>query len=153
NCSSLNLFLQYCLRPGIPAWCKRIARPVVNRFRNGPSPLPPWLEETSLRRLGVPITSDGPKRSFSNWSQRVLYEELRANWAFAGALLALDSYAHYFGIEIRHPFLDRRLIEMAQVLPGEQRRMGAESKKLLRRAMAGILPEIIRNRTDKAEFS
>jgi asparagine synthase (glutamine-hydrolysing) len=57
-----------------------------------------------------------------------------------------------FGIEVRHPFLDRRLVEYVLALPGEQLFRVGSSKNLLRRSMSGILPERIRLRANKTRF-
>ena len=57
-----------------------------------------------------------------------------------------------FQIEERHPFYDRRMVEFALSLPESMRSRGA-GKHVLREAMRGILPENIRNRTDKGDFS
>ena len=57
------------------------------------------------------------------------------------------------GIEERHPFYDRRLVEFALSLPESQRTQAGESKPVLRRAMRGALPDSVRLRRDKADFS
>jgi len=59
----------------------------------------------------------------------------------------------YFGIEYRHPFFDRELVEFALSLPPEMKYAKLTIKRILRKAMEGILPEKIRLRRDKAEFS
>jgi asparagine synthase (glutamine-hydrolysing) len=59
----------------------------------------------------------------------------------------------HFGIEFKHPFFDRQLIEFMLSLPPKFKYSEGISKRLLRTAMKGILPEKIRQRTDKAEFS
>jgi len=53
------------------------------------------------------------------------------------------------GLEPRHPFLDRRLVELCTALPGEQKLGGGWPKAVLRRAMAGRLPEAVRWRPGK----
>jgi asparagine synthase (glutamine-hydrolysing) len=58
-----------------------------------------------------------------------------------------------FGIEYRHPFFDRELVEFALSLPPEMKYGNKTIKRILRKAMEGILPEKIRLRKDKAEFS
>jgi asparagine synthase (glutamine-hydrolysing) len=58
-----------------------------------------------------------------------------------------------FGIEVRHPFLDRRLFEYVLAIPGEQVFRLEGYKNLLRRSMAGILPERIRLRQGKTRFT
>ena len=58
-----------------------------------------------------------------------------------------------YGIVYTHPFFDRRLIEFMLSLPGKYKYREGVGKVLLRKAMKGILPEKIRQRKDKAEFS
>jgi asparagine synthase (glutamine-hydrolysing) len=57
-----------------------------------------------------------------------------------------------FSVESRVPFLDHRLVEFAFRLRTEDKVRGAETKHILREALAGILPEAIRRRTDKKGF-
>ena len=61
-----------------------------------------------------------------------------------------DSMAH--GIEARVPFLDHRLAELAIALGDRHKIKGGDTKRVLRRAMKGILPEIVRKRRDKVGF-
>ena len=63
-----------------------------------------------------------------------------------------DRTAARFGIEQRHPFTDRRMIEFSFSLPEDQR-LRRDQKFVLRHAMQGLLPELVRQRRDKAEFS
>lgn len=53
------------------------------------------------------------------------------------------------GLEPRHPYLDRRVVELCVSLPGEQKLAGGWPKAVLRRAMAGKLPETVRWRCGK----
>ncbi len=61
-----------------------------------------------------------------------------------------NSMAH--SIEARVPFLDYRLVEYAFTLPPQQKIHDATTKVILRRAMQGILPEVLRQRKDKMGF-
>jgi asparagine synthase (glutamine-hydrolysing) len=63
----------------------------------------------------------------------------------------LNSMAH--SIESRVPFLDHRLVERTLSLKGEQIISNGQTKRILRDAMQGILPEIISNRKDKIGFA
>lgn len=58
-----------------------------------------------------------------------------------------------FNIESRHPYFDIRLVEFCLSLPAEYKLKLGVSKRILREAMKGILPEPVRIRNDKAEFS
>jgi hypothetical protein len=57
-----------------------------------------------------------------------------------------------FNLEERDPFHDRQVVEFAFAIPEHQRSRN-EGKFLLRQSLRGILPESIRQRNDKAEFS
>lgn len=61
-----------------------------------------------------------------------------------------NSMAH--SREVRLPFCDHRIAEFSFSLPASRLMGGAETKRLLRRAMAGILPEEIRTRWNKQGF-
>jgi asparagine synthase (glutamine-hydrolysing) len=61
-----------------------------------------------------------------------------------------NSMAH--SIEARVPFLDHRLVELAFSLPDDEKIDGAETKVVLRRAMRGIVPQVVLDRRDKVGF-
>jgi asparagine synthase (glutamine-hydrolysing) len=84
-----------------------------------------------------------------------LEETLRRHLTAIGlpALLRFEdrnSMAH--SIEARVPFLDHRLVEYALSLPTASKLRGAETKSVMRRALAGTLPEAVRSRRDKIGF-
>jgi asparagine synthase (glutamine-hydrolysing) len=62
-----------------------------------------------------------------------------------------NSMAH--GIEARVPFLDHRLVEFSIAIGDHHKIVGADTKRVLREAMRGILPEKVRNRRDKLGFA
>lgn len=55
----------------------------------------------------------------------------------------------YFGIELRDPTHDQRLVEFCLGLPNSQFARGGSNRMLIRRAMQGLLPDPIRMRTDQ----
>jgi asparagine synthase (glutamine-hydrolysing) len=61
-----------------------------------------------------------------------------------------SSMAH--SVESRVPFLDHRLVEFALGLPAEFKIGGGVTKRVLRAAMSGVLPDRIRDRVDKIGF-
>ncbi|MCU0441752.1 MAG: asparagine synthase (glutamine-hydrolyzing) [Bacteroidia bacterium] len=72
---------------------------------------------------------------------------------------SLPSLLHYedrnsmaFSIESRVPFLDHRLVEFAFALKDESKIAAGKTKTILRKALHGILPEAIANRSDKKGF-
>jgi asparagine synthase (glutamine-hydrolysing) len=62
-----------------------------------------------------------------------------------------NSMAH--GIEARVPFLDHRLVEFSIGIGNRHKIVAGDTKRVLRNAMRGILPEMVRNRRDKLGFS
>jgi asparagine synthase (glutamine-hydrolysing) len=62
-----------------------------------------------------------------------------------------NSMAH--SIEARVPFLDHRLVEFTIQLWDQHKIVGGDTKRVLRSAMKGILPETVRQRHDKLGFA
>jgi asparagine synthetase B (glutamine-hydrolysing) len=56
-------------------------------------------------------------------------------------------HASRCGVEVRLPYRDRRLVELALALPAHQLFSGGRYKVVARAAMAGLLPEGVRTRT------
>lgn len=63
-----------------------------------------------------------------------------------------DRNSMAFSVEARVPFLDHRLAEWLACLPPEHKIRNGMTKVVMRDAMAGLLPEIVRQRTDKMGF-
>jgi asparagine synthase (glutamine-hydrolysing) len=58
-----------------------------------------------------------------------------------------------FSREARLPFLDHRLVELAFSLPSDHLVSDGMTKVVLRRAMSGLIPDAVRDRTDKVGFA
>ena len=56
------------------------------------------------------------------------------------------------GIELRHPLFNHKIIQLAFSTPERLRSRGSTQKRLHRRALSGLLPEVVLKRTDKADF-
>lgn len=63
-----------------------------------------------------------------------------------------DRNSMHFSIEARVPFLDYRVVEYLASLPLDQKLRHGVTKRVLRRAIRGIVPEAIRCRMDKMGF-
>ena len=119
--------------------------------RNG---LPRWMGRRFAReiRLSERLRRPTAKRPFSSFAQADLYRT--AISGFGAHFIEMEERsASRFGFEQRHPFHDRRIIEFALALPEEQRWRRNQIKFVLRQAMSGLLPETIRQRLTKADFS
>lgn len=64
----------------------------------------------------------------------------------------VDRASMAYSVEIRNPFLDYRLVEFCLSLPSSLKIQKGNQKYLLRLAMADILPEKVRERTNKIGF-
>jgi asparagine synthase (glutamine-hydrolysing) len=62
-----------------------------------------------------------------------------------------NSMAH--SIEARVPFLDHPLVEFCLALGNDHKIVGGDTKRVLRKGMAHVLPEIVRERRDKLGFA
>jgi asparagine synthase (glutamine-hydrolysing) len=137
------------LRRALPGAAIRTGRRLFNR-----DAVPPWIgprfaRRTALReRLRAP---DGDRGPSSTW-RRLLLERIESGW---GAFYndSADQWAASFGFECRHPFHDTRIVEFAWALPAAQCWRRAEGKVIVPLAMRGLLPESVRTRPTKAEFS
>ena len=92
------------------------------------------------------------ERSSRTSSQRHHYR-LLTQGLHSLALEIDDKAASAFGLEIRYPFWDKRLVEFCFALPAEQKLAQGWSRVVMRRAMAGILPAKVQWRTSKMDFT
>ena len=151
--SSASLFLNYCLVPVIPRPIKKMLKPLVNLFRkNG---IPSWINKSVIQGIEQNQDDTPPcySRKFPTYSQQRIYDGLRLGWNNNFALDSFERFASYFSMEIRHPFFNRHLIEFLIAVPEEKRWYHEYPKILLREATKGVIPDYVRMRKDKAEFS
>ncbi len=92
------------------------------------------------------------RTQFNSFAQADIYRQLADGWRIH-AFEAEERRASWFQLEYRAPFNDRRLVEFAFALPGEQMLRFNKAKLILRNAMRKLLPDSIYERTSKAEFS
>ncbi len=92
---------------------------------------------------------EGNSPSFKEDITQVLHSNISALMESSYYRVAESKY----GIEFKHPYFDRRLIEFMLSLPPKFKYSEGLTKRVLRDAMKGILPEKIRLRKSKAEFS
>ena len=115
---------------------------------------PPWLSADWARRIDLADRwADAPRPpALGSFSQTQRYRV----YSLARRHINMDnvfSYAASRGIEFRHPFHDLRLTRFLIGAAGDMLRRGDSKKYLLREAMRDVLPERIRQRTDKANIS
>src|SRR5205807_8037043 len=74
-----------------------------------------------------------------------MYFDLRT-WLPNDILVKVDRTSMAHSLEVRAPFLDHRLVEFAFRLPAHWQLKGMQKKRILKRAMRGVLPDTILDR-------
>jgi asparagine synthase (glutamine-hydrolysing) len=64
----------------------------------------------------------------------------------------VDGMSAALGIEPRHPFLDKRVVELCLAVPAHLKFCNEFGRGVMRRAMKDILPEEVRHRRSKVDF-
>ncbi len=142
----------YLFRPLAPAWADGGLRRAC--FRPPAGELPEWVRGDFARRVGLAEhlrSIAGPHAGGRGAREGVRLQASRLG-SVAWGLYWIDRTAARFGIEARHPLLDRRLVEFAARVPPELHYRAGRGKLLLRRAMRGRLPAAVRERPDKTSF-
>ena len=131
--------LRQSLRAG---FLQRAARRALETIPGGkrlrrPSPPPQWL--TPLAAGYLLQAGTGPHPAHERQASLI------------GSWVAQDSSSEIFhasrhALELRHPYRDRRLVEFVLAIPAHQLYRPGHYKYILRNAMQGLLPEVIRTR-------
>jgi len=143
--SGFRSFFRSAMQPLLPdvllrgAGTLRGGRPLRGQLQR---PLPEWIDRDFVRRTGL-IERERlhtPKRVGPD---RAAYE---TEWYlshpyFPRAFACVHGFALEHGVEVRSPLYDGRIVRFAAGRPRSERSQGTETKRLLRRAMRGLLPE------------
>jgi asparagine synthase (glutamine-hydrolysing) len=100
----------------------------------------------------VPRGCPKPENRFANPLKKELYTTLTAS-VLPALLRYADRNSMAFSREVRLPFLDHRLVEFLFSVPAAQIMRGGVTKMILRDAIRGLVPEVVRERRDKIGFA
>jgi asparagine synthase (glutamine-hydrolysing) len=137
------------VRPLVPSRIRRALSPLLRR-----AVVPQFMPAAFARRVGLRDRLRLPEWAppYPTFAQRGVYTSALTAWnVHAGEIT--ERGAAMFGIEERHPFTDRRLVEFCLALPEEQRWRGTTLKVVLREAMRGLLPEAVRTKAEQPDLS
>lgn len=135
------------------------ARSLKQRIR--PTPVvettPNWakaLNPEFVQRIGLVERRQQLRRSLieSTKSARAEHCYSLARSIMPFTLEILDRASANFGIELRFPFWDQDLVEYCLSLPAKQKLNQGWTRMVMRRGMAGILPEAIQWRPGKSNL-
>jgi asparagine synthase (glutamine-hydrolysing) len=152
--STRHIIRDYSVKPFLPIWSYNAYR----RLRGLPTDigtLPTFVNADFSERMKLKDRTKAliQKNRKRFTTARAKHLEALMFPLYAHALEAADKASAAFGIEARYPFFDRRLIELCLSLPAGQKLSQGWCRSILRRAMAGILPESIRWRRSKGNLS
>jgi asparagine synthase (glutamine-hydrolysing) len=142
-----NEFLELAMKDAVPAPLRALGKRLLR-------PIPVWINRELARRCGLPARMRSPRvtLTFPNFCQQVAYEDTLGPY-FLLKLELVEREAAHAGREVWYPFLDSRLVEFVLSIPWHERCHAGERKWLLRQAMHGLLPDVIRLRKGKADWS
>lgn len=137
------------LRKKPPTLLQRALRRLTGGHTPPPTAAEPWFlpehtEGINLPAIEVPDAYKGVEGIMYNTFHHTVLPTILRNF---------DKGAMRNSIEIRMPFLDYRLVQYVFSLPMKSKLGGGFTKRILRDAMKGILPEDIRTRKLKTGFN
>ncbi len=143
---------RHLLRQVGVAFVPRSVRRVVRRHRRA---WPSWLEPAvadeihawHLERMAWREAVAAPTEVQRHYAQLLLGDADLFHF-----LSRLDRMFARRGLDARHPFYDRRVVDELLRTPNELRFGPHGEKQVLREALRGVLPEKVRTRTDAAVF-
>jgi asparagine synthase (glutamine-hydrolysing) len=138
-----DLAYRNAITPLLPAALRRSLGPEVTR-------VPPWLHPDTVRRFGLRDRA----------TEMTLYAGPVGHKYRHAVVNSLATVSRTLGyvvledrLEVRHPFLYRPLVEFALTLRPELLVRPYARKWVLREAMRGIVPELVRTRIGKGSMS
>jgi asparagine synthase (glutamine-hydrolysing) len=148
-----RVLYRYFGRPHLPASTDRLLRSMLGIRQQELLPL--WVLPSFAHRAGLADHNEAlrSQRAFDSRAKEAILKHLIVTPGYWRLVNWHERSAAAMGMEVRHPFLDLRLVEFALAIPGEQLFRLDGTKNLLRRAMAGLLPERIRRRERKTSFT
>jgi asparagine synthase (glutamine-hydrolysing) len=129
---------------------------VAGRLRPRPPSAVSGVTWAGPSAVAVPVLASDEREAEAMASLSSLGRELYAavhHYHLPHILRNFERCSMAHGVEVRMPFLDWRLVCYAFALPDESKLGGGFTKRVLREAMRGVMPEELRRRKDKIGFS
>ena len=113
---------------------------------------PDFKAITNIEQLGIDEENDQNLVQELTKAQQIHFRKMRC-FGMVQFCEILEHCGVHHGFKIAHPFLDKRVLELALVLPMKLNFSHGMLRGTMREAMRDILPEKIRTRTIKMDFS
>lgn len=130
-----------------------LAKSLLTVVRDEPSLYRLEFERTAPWVLRAPSSATSLRLEMPHGSRlnAFLYNLMRVT-LLPTLLHTEDLNSMAFSIESRVPFLDHRLVQLCFSMPNEHKVYRGETKRVLRKAMRGIVPDEVLDRKDKTGF-
>jgi asparagine synthetase B (glutamine-hydrolysing) len=137
----------WALLPLLPAWGPRL----LGALRGG-APLrahderrvPAWIRDEFARRHALHAYARPPRDRRAGESRSARESRWYLTTPYGPRVLGAQAAAALAeGVELRSPLYDARVIALAATRPREERSAGGETKRLLRAAGRGLLPDAV----------
>jgi asparagine synthase (glutamine-hydrolysing) len=151
---ALRRLTRYGLVPLAPTWFKLLLRQVLKRVTEQSGQDARWLSPhlRELLRAREQRAKDQPMLATERPTQLRLLQMLDRAFDLAGREI-METIGSRHGLELRRPFYDRAYVEFAFAMPERLRSIGGRSKFIHCESLKGFLPEDIRLRKTKADFT
>ncbi len=137
-------------------WRRLVKAPFQRLLTNGGNPEEDlsFLNADFLNRREIQerLRMHEKEDDFGDYERAEQLKVLRTD-IFPRSLEIMDHYAAAAGIEVRHPYMDRRLIEYCLSMPLRLSFNKGWSRWVMRLAMKGVVPESIRWRSGKTNLA
>jgi asparagine synthase (glutamine-hydrolysing) len=130
-----------------PRFLRNLRKPKPGKIK------PPAYVSQDFRRQFATIDARraAPAALFEERLNQRLYHDITRT-SIPGLLRYEDRNSMAYGLEARTPFLDYRLVEFCFALPAVYKIYKSQTKRILRRAMAGYIPKEVLQRQDKLGY-
>lgn len=145
-------FWRYLLRGLAPRSVLQLGKTVLRQPR-ARQRYPHWYTAAFRQRAVVRAGARFRRpRRFASFHAEQLYRHATAGH-YINLVRRGRALAEPYGIDVRYPFRDRDLVAFLMAIPGEVVNWQGVPKGLLRHALEGVLPDAVRQRRSKADFT
>ena len=147
--SRWEMLWRYGLRPLLPTLVQQKDRKSAEEC-TGPN----YINREFLESSGaLHFIESSVAPEFTDPEQYQIFWALRYGWNIVFQLEQIETLARRFGLELRHPFLDKRLMQFVIALPNDQRHRAEGDRFILRNSMRRLMPDKVRTRIGKSDLA
>lgn len=151
RCSWKRIILEYGFKPLIPGffhtlWRKLLHRPARDKISST------GINPSFARRIGLEEMIQDNQTIWRKTARDFHFEALNSP-VMTNVIEGGELSASQYGIEMRLPFFDKRLIETSYYMPARLKLNNGWTRWILRKSMEGVLPPAVQWRTGKAHLS